>query len=153
MAAHAFLALAAASLLAVLAFTVLAILAPYLEENRWPNLGLAAGMVMLFSWGLAGVCLRTAAMREDVERALRILRDDLAAALRGDPDPRVALVAVLPAIGRLRRTAAAAPGIPVEILDLADLVLLEDGAPERALPILRQLQAALTGGARRGGSP
>lgn len=159
---------AMASLLAMAACFFLALFGdafgPAVAERHWSRLALPFGMATLFFFGIGGALLREATVREELARAVDLMRNEIGRALEEADDARGVLDRAIPVVDRFRRAASQAPGLaPKEWVDLADLVIYAEGNPAEACGYLQDLFAALgkgtkgarpdAGGGRPAGKP
>ncbi len=146
--AYLLLTVAVASLVLMLAAFFLALfgdlISPEIGARHWAKLALPFGMATLFFFGIGGALAREAAVREELDRALLLLRKDLDKALASAENARELVSSTLASVERFRRAAAQLPGAaPKDLVDLADLVVFEDNNPAQAAGYLQDLHQAL----------
>jgi len=147
-AAYLLLTVAVASLALMLGAFFLALfgdlISPEIGERHWAKLALPFGMSTLFFFGIGGALAREVAVREELDRSLHLLRKDLDNALASSENARELVTSTLSSVERFRRAAAQIPGgAPKDLVDLADLVVFEDGNPAQAAGYLQDLHRAL----------
>ncbi len=127
---------------------------PAIAERHWSRLALPFGMATLFFFGIGGALLREASARDELARAIDIMRREVGRALDEAEDARDVLNRAIPAVDRFRRAVAQAPGLaPKEWVDLSDLVIFAESNPAEACGYLQDLYAALEKGPRAAAKP
>ena len=78
---------------------------PAIAERHWSRLALPFGMATLFFFGIGGALLREVSVREELARAVDLMRREVGKALDEAEDARDVLDRTIPLVDRFRRAA------------------------------------------------